>query len=330
MLDGPASIQTDQSATPDPGASDELVRRLEARLRRERASRREAEEIADRGMRDLWIVNRDLDRLVEERTADLADSLRRFEQAALTRDRFLSSLSHEMRTPLNGILGMLELLERHVPDRQGADYLTTATASADRLHQLLSRLLDLIDLDSGRLVGHPRPTDWHDLVDRVRQRWQATAMATGHLLSLIDNGVGSDRIAVDGDRVLQMADELIGNAVTHGLPGLVEVEFGLHVNRLHLTVTDAGPGLTESQIEQVLNDQPLPSENHAEAGRGLGLGLGLVRKMAEALGGSLELVADGGRSSACLQVPIEAADDDHEPAWPGRAAPHRHTQGPPR
>lgn len=268
------------------------IARLERRLERERKARREAEEIADRGMRELWLVNQDLDQRVAERTADLEETLRELAIASSGRERFLSTLSHETRTPLNGILGMLELLTPHVEGTQAADYLTTAARSAERLRQLLTRLLDLVELGSGDVTLDLQPTDLSDLADSIRSRWQLTAMRTGHLLAVSASG-DTTVVRLDERRVLQILDELLDNAVTHGDRGTVSVDISTTEDRLRLQVTDAGPGIDPDLIEGLFNDFSMLDDSTARTSEGLGLGLGLCRQLAEALNGTLSITNDG-------------------------------------
>ncbi len=279
------------------------IARLERRLERERRARREAEEIADRGMRELWLVNQELDRRVAERTADLEQTLRELAVASSSRERFLSTLSHETRTPLNGLLGMLELLTPHVEGTQAADYLATATRSADRLRQLLTRLLDLVELGSGNVTPELEPVELGELADSIRKRWQLTAMRTGHLLA-VSSSHEARVVNLDERRVLQILDELLDNAVTHGDRGTVNLDISISGEELRLEITDAGPGIDADRIEGLFDDFTMLDASAARISEGLGLGLGLCQQLAEALDGRLTITNDGcGHTVATLVLP---------------------------
>lgn len=287
----------------DTAALDAKIARLERRLERERRARREAEEIADRGMRDLWLANRDLDQRVAERTADLEKTLQELAVASSGRARFLSTLSHETRTPLNGILGMLELLTPHV-DGPESSYLETAQQSADRLSQLLTRLLDLVELGTGEVSADLESVQVGDLASAVRDRWQLAAMRTGHLLTV--NAADESFIAcLDVRRVNQIVDELLDNAVTHGDRGTVSVDVATGSGLMTLAVTDAGPGIDPARIDGLFADFTMIDDGTARAQQGLGLGLGLCRQLAQALHGSLTVANDGrGHTVATLTLPV--------------------------
>lgn len=282
-----------------------LIARLERRLERERKARRQAEEIADRGMRDLWLANQELDQRVQDRTADLERSLADYEAASTVRDLFLGRLSHEMRTPMNGMLGMLELLKAHVNTEQGERYLTAATESALGTHEMLSRLLDIVDLRSGRIDLDPELLDVVAMSDAVRDSWQRRAMRSGHLLTVSIDGEAA--VHVDRLRTKQIIDELVENALTHSVPGLVKVDIATaDTGDLLVRVVDSGPGLTPKEIADAMGGK-------AEVSNGLGLGLARCQQLAELMGGSLTLSSEGPTTTGLLQLPCHFQTTSHEP-----------------
>ena len=273
-----------ESVEPD---LEKRIARLERRLAREKSSRAKAEEIADRGMRDLWLANRELDERVAERTSDLETTLQELEIASTSRERFLSVLSHEMRTPLNGVLGMLELLEPHTSGDQGATYLQAAQESATGLDNLIRRLLDLVELNTGSMTASRAPVSAKALVAEMQSRWQTEALRTGHLLVFVSH-LGDQGLVVDSARINQIIDELLDNAVAHASPGVVDVRVLQAGSSVAIEVEDSGPGIPAEQLEQLLGNHVADMSTN-RASQGLGLGLGLSRRIAEALGGSLHL-----------------------------------------
>lgn len=285
-------LDRDAAAPETEAGNDKQVARLERRLERERKARRDAEEIADRGMRQLWLANQSLDARVSERTADLEHTLDQLRVANSSRERFLATLSHEMRTPLNGILGMLELLGPHVSEDRPKTYHETARESAERLNQLLSRLLDLVELETGNLTPEPRPIEMKDLADSIRERWARPMLKSGQLLTV--TSFAEDRVLeIDDGRVGQIIDELLDNVTAHGSPGAIHVELHLDEDRLKLRVRDSGPGINPQQIQELFADFSMLDDSTARAQQGLGLGLGLCRRVAAALDGTLLLESDG-------------------------------------
>ncbi len=274
------------------------ISRLERRLARERSARAEAEEIADRGMRELWLTNRQLDERVAERTADLEATLQELEVASTSRERFLSVLSHEMRTPLNGVLGMLELLDPYTSGDQGARYLLAARESAAGLDNLVRRLLDMVELTTGSMTTSLTTVLADDIVGEVQQRWQTKALRSGHLLSITSFFAGQ-QLHVDSGRLYQIIDELLENAVTYANPGSLQVRILPSASNVVVEVEDDGPGIDPEILERISSDLNYVDMSTSRVSQGLGLGLALSQRIATALGGELtvESSATGDTSS---------------------------------
>lgn len=201
-----------------PSAGEDLrIVRLERRLERERRARREAEQIAEKGLRDLYLANLDLDQKVEDRTAELDAARRAAHRAAVERAHFLESLSREVRTPLNGVVGMLELLDDHVEDAQARDWLATASASANELTRLFARLVLFVQLDDPE---PPKPSRFPvtDVVENVAARWTRVAARAGLLLVTEDLTEGIE-IESSYELLQRLLDELLHRIVVGAAPG---------------------------------------------------------------------------------------------------------------
>lgn len=263
-------------------------------------------------MRELWITNQSLDARVVERTADLEETLDQLRLATGARERFLATLSHEMRTPLNGILGMLELLGPHIVDPRPQTYLETARDSAQRLHQLLSRLLDLVELETGSLEPNLLPVPARNLAESIRDRWARPMLKRGQLLSV--TSFIEDRILeIDNGRIGQIIDELLDNVLAHGSAGAIQVELHLAEEQDEMTikVRDAGPGIDPAQIGDLFHDFSMLDDTTARAQQGLGLGLGLCKRIAAALGGTLDIKSDGAtHTTSTLTIPAISWEDE--------------------
>lgn len=283
------------------------IDRLERRLERERSARTAAEEIADRGMRELWLTNQALDERVAERTADLEATLAALEVASTSRERFLSVLSHEMRTPLNGVLGMLELLDRYTTGSQGAEYLQAAKESAEGLNELVGRLLDLVELTTGSMAPNLVSINADELARQIQTQWQVEALRTGHLVSF-SSSIDDQVLKIDSSRTLQIINELLQNAVSYGVPGAIEVRLSTDNVNIVIEVQDSGPGITDERLELIFTHLHYGDMSSNRSTGGLGLGLSLSRRIAEALGGTLTIrtVAKSGVTATVAQLTMPA------------------------
>lgn len=280
------------------------VRRLQRRLDRERQARHKAEGFADRRMRELWLAAQKLNQRASQRTEELEAVVLERDAATAAAASFLSNLSHEMRTPLNGMLGMLELLESHVHSEQGVAHLNGARQSSERLQHLMLRLLNLVDLRSNRLLVQPVPVKLGALRDQLLDKWRSRALASGHLLVVECFGDDDQMFMVDEERLMQVADELIHNVVLHGTAGLVSVDLRWDLDLLELRVQDAGPGFTLPEEATLWATVTRADQSPGRATEGAGIGLGLVKELAQALGGSFTITsAEGTGTLARVQVP---------------------------
>lgn len=299
--------------TADDALSDDAkkIARLERRVARERTARVAAEQIADDRMRELWLTNRELDKRVEERTGELEDALARLEHASTAVAGFLSNISHEMFTPLNGIVGMLELLRNHVSNDQATSYVDAALTSSERLDRLLQRILDLTEVRAGRIVAAAEATTLGALADELESAWRMPALAGRHLLTVAVDSEPDEPINVDVDRLLQIAGEFIQNAIQHGEPGVITVELDCHEptdldpSLLSVKITDGGPGFDITTAPRFTDAFARIDTSAGRATEGAGIGISLARAIAEALGGRIELSSSREiGTTACAWLPV--------------------------
>ena len=188
------------------------IERLERRVKRERSSREQAERIAEDGMRRLFIANQELDERVAERTEELDAERLAAARSAGERAEFLRLLSRETRSPLNGVIGMMEVLSQNAESDQQRAWLADGLASAGLLDSIMTRLLLFLELEG----EHPaemasiRPGD---VLKAVSTRWSHVALKSGLLLATDDQcPLDVEALGYVGD-VNVILDELVSNAV---------------------------------------------------------------------------------------------------------------------
>jgi len=309
-------LAIDAASGSDEAPSDESERRiarLERRLARERGARAQAESIADRRMRELWLANRELDERVADRTRELEQAMATQERMNRAAAGFLTNLNHEMFTPLNGIVGTLELLKDNARSEKDRSYIKAGLQSTDRLQQLLQRMHDLTELRVGRMTLVPITLRGDEISGAIEQTWRTPCLRAQKLLTVSSSAIAGKALTLDVQRLHQIVDELIANAVLHADPGVVGVDLRLESpteavegrGLLVVVVSDAGPGFEYVAAANLLDAVSRVDYSPGRATDGAGIGLSLVTALLEALGGSLSLDTGPGQPTvAYASLPV--------------------------
>jgi signal transduction histidine kinase/CheY-like chemotaxis protein len=230
--------------------------------------------------------------------------------------RFIAELSHEFRTPLNGILGMSELLLDTPLTPEQATYAQAIKTSGQTLLSLVEDLLDIARLDAGKLSLAARPFSLAALIEQTVELLAPAAQAKSiEIAAFIDERI-TDAVVGDPARLRQVLLNLAGNAVKFTAQGgvSIEVEPGGREHEVAIAVRDTGPGIApEDQARIFLDFEQAGDASHAVAGTGLGLAI--ARRIIQRMGGSLALDSAVGRgSSFTIRLTLPPAES-HSPSF---------------
>ncbi|WP_333592543.1 response regulator [Brevundimonas sp.] len=227
--------------------------------------------------------------------------------------QFLRLMSHEMRTPLNGVIGMLGLVSRTRLDGAQRAYVEAAQASAEHLLGLVNDLLDYARLEAGRLEFDPAPVDVETLVRGVAELLSPRAHDKGLEMVWSVAPDAPDVIADEG-RLRQVLFNLAGNAVkfteSGGVRIAVERAGGTEDRpRLAFIVDDSGPGVPIEARARIFEEFGHAVGGDAVRHDGAGLGLAVVRRLMAAMGGTavVEDRPDGPGARFRVEAEFEAA-----------------------
>ena len=245
--------------------------------------------------------------------AKLEDALERARAADKARSMFFSVVSHDIRTPLNAILGYAELLQSGIENPSKRDEaLDSIRASGTTLLELVNDVLDLAKMDSGKMAFRPESVRLDRLVGDVFASFRMAAAKKG--VALIDRTAGVPALMLDEHRFRQMLFNLVGNAVKFTDRGSVAVSASYSGGELVLAVADTGCGIAPDMLTRVLDPfvQVQDPSHASDRAGGTGLGLSICRSFAEAMGGKLSVESELGKGSVfSIRVPgVETAKEE--------------------
>lgn len=266
-------------------------------------------------------------RLAADRVAPALEHARLFEAERQARveaetanrmkDEFLATISHELRSPLNSILGWVTLLrEGRLSDPAASHALETVERSARAQTRIISDLLDVSRIISGQLRLNVRSLDPAPIVEAGVEGVRPAADAKEiHLQMALENNAGT--IAADSDRLQQIVWNLVSNAIkfTPG-GGVVQVRLERVGSEVELMVTDTGAGISPEFLPFVFDRFRQADSSSTRKQGGLGLGLAIVRHLVELHGGTVHAESEGAGKGASfiVRLPLAASAAGEEAA----------------
>ncbi len=232
----------------------------------------------------------------------------RAEQNAQT--DFISTASHEMRTPvaiIEGYLGMILNPETATIDNRARMYAQKAHDSVKRLGRLFQDLLDVTKADDHRIDNNPCLLDAKLVAKQVVQDFAGKAAAKGLTLQFNDTETGSSHgervlappaiICADLDQLNEILDNIIENAIKYTKQGGVKVSVDVDSNRVRFTVTDTGIGIPEEDVPHLFQKFYRVDNSQTREIGGTGLGLYLIKRLADNIGGTVGVKSVYGQGS---------------------------------
>jgi signal transduction histidine kinase len=238
------------------------------------------------------------DEQAEKHAAELEKALERARAAEKARSMFFSIVSHDIRTPLNAILGYSELLQKDATSQAERDVaLKSISASGTTLLQLVNDVLDLAKMDAGKMTLQPEPVLLNQLTDEVFSSFWRAADEKG--IKLVNRTEDVPTVMIDGHRFRQILFNLIGNAVKFTKRGSVTVSASYAGGTLDVSVSDTGCGIAADMLTHILDPfvQVQDPTHVADRAGGTGLGLSICKRLVDAMGGELYVESELGKGS---------------------------------
>lgn len=267
------------------------------------------------GLLSLALADR-INAMKEERTRILQEAGRKLE--ALNReladsnrfkDEFLATVTHELRTPMNGVIGSLELMQTVKMDVELEQYQKTAAASARDMMRMVNDILALTELQAGKLYPRREPFSLRGLLDGMRAQYAPRAQDKGLAFELELDDSLPDTLEGDAAKLTQAIGYLLDNAIKFTSQGSVTLQVGRVGNigaclPLSLVVSDTGIGFESADGDLYQRFHQVDGSMTRKYG-GLGIGLAICRQLVDLLGGSLSHESAPGQGSRFrLNVPL--------------------------
>ena len=220
----------------------------------------------------------------------------RAEEASAAKSRFLATMSHELRTPLNAILGFSEIIGEEAFGPAGhpkyREYATDIGAAGRHLLDLISDILDMAKIESGKMQLHPEPLNLTLLVEDAVRKMRTLAKAAD-LRLVAESNVRDLTAMVDPRALSQVFLNLLSNAIKFTpAGGEVRVSTGLEANgAIFVSITDTGVGMAPEDVARVFRPFEQAAPNNRVTLPGTGLGLPIVKALVELHGGRVDLTS---------------------------------------
>ncbi|WP_174801298.1 ATP-binding protein [Martelella limonii] len=224
---------------------------------------------------------------------------------AKAKSDFLAVMSHEMRTPLNGVMGLLDMLNETRLSRKQRDYVETAIASGEILQGHIDNVLDITRIESGVARLTPSRFDVTPLLTEIKKMNDPAANARGNSIE-VDVDEGAAVFQQDRHGLRQILINLVGNAVKFTENGQIRLRAasGPREGWLEFSVSDTGIGISEEDRARIFDDFIMLDPSYKRTAPGSGLGLGISRRIAELMGGEIGVDSTPGEGSRFyLRVP---------------------------
>ena len=246
----------------------------------------------------------------------LANSMEEAQAASRAKSQFLANMSHEFRTPLNGILGLTELIAEEPLQATQAQHLQLLARSGERLLRLVNDVLDISQVEAGAVRLRHQRFDLRELLDDLVDLHGHPARSKGLDLILDTPLDGPTWLRSDSDRVRQILVNLLGNAIKFTNEGTVTLRCGIlassgSTQRIRFEVEDTGIGIAPSRVAHLFERFSQVDSSNTRTHGGTGLGLAISKEICEIMGGTIGVENRTNRGSVFwVELPCERAEPE--------------------
>lgn len=226
------------------------------------------------------------------------------------REQLISTVSHDLKTPLSTIVGYAELLGNSELTSKQSYYTKNIKGSSEYISQLVQDLLDFTQIEAGKISIEYIPFSLREMINEVSKSIHAVYEQKNLELILNIDKKFNQRIVGDPFRLRQVLTNLVGNAFKFTENGFIKIEASLSDKQFAIRVEDSGIGIEKDKQQLIFEEFTQANNNIEKKYGGTGLGLTISKKMVEILGGKLSLESEFGKGSTFqITLPLEFEDN---------------------
>jgi signal transduction histidine kinase/CheY-like chemotaxis protein len=278
------------------------------------------------GTPQIILGYRDVDEIVKKEAKQnglLKDAYARAEAANQAKSAFLSNMSHDIRTPMNGIIGMTAIAGTHLDDKERvADCLSKITTASKHLLGLINEVLDMSKIESGKIVLNEECLNLSDLIENLLTIVKPEIEANGHKLTVNINNVVHEDVIGDSMRIQQVFTNLMSNAIKYTPYGgeikLTITERGTNQKKTGLyefVFEDNGIGIEEKFLKQIFEPFARAEDSQVSKIQGTGLGMPIARNIARMMGGEIQVESKLGQGTKVTATVVLKFQDEEEVSY---------------
>jgi signal transduction histidine kinase/CheY-like chemotaxis protein len=221
------------------------------------------------------------------------------------REQLISTVSHDLKTPLSTIVGYSELLGNSELTPKQEHYNKNIKGSSEYISKLVQDLLDFTKIEAGKIIIENIPFSLRNIIDEVANNIQSVYVQKEIILKIEIDSELQRNIISDPFRLRQILSNLIGNAYKFTEKGGITIQAKIVENKIEISVNDTGIGIKESSQKLIFDEFTQANDGIEKVFGGTGLGLTIAKKMTESLGGMLTLESRYGQGSTFhIQLPL--------------------------
>ena len=247
----------------------------------------------------------ELRRQLEKKQNDLEDALQMAQSASRAKTAFLSNMSHDIRTPMNAIVGFTGLAASHIDDKERVkDYLATIARSSEHLLSLINDVLDMSRIESGKMTLNEKEESLAEIIHALRDIVSADIRAKQHHFFIDTVDVRNELVCCDKMRLNQVLLNLLSNAIKYTQPGgtislriTQKAVTGAGYANFEFRCRDNGIGMSEEFAKTIFEPFTREETSTVSGIQGTGLGMAITRNIVEMMGGRISVHSKKGEGT---------------------------------